>query len=103
MIANLSSKEVTLPIGTIIASLQFFDENEFETIDWVGTEDDPKISKNKQNKTEKYILLEEECNQYLNWKPRQKQKQILIVDDRSNLINTIELEIRELKIMKIKK
>ena len=97
MIANLSSKEVTLPIGTIIASLEIFDENEFETIDWVGTEDDPKISKNKQNKTEKYVLLEEEGNQYLNWKPRQKQKQILIVDDRSKLINTIELEIHELK------
>ena len=94
VIANSSSKEVTLPIGTIMASLEFFDEK--ETIDWIGTEDHPKFNESQQNKTAKYIVLEEECNKYLNWKPRQKQKNTNF-DDRSKLINTIELEIQELK------
>ena len=93
MIANLSSKEITLPTGTIIATLESYDEKEFEIVEWVGPEE-PNISKNEQNKNKKYLILEEEYNEYLNWKPKQKCKQVLIFNNENKLIETMQLEMQ---------
>ena len=88
VIANLSSKEIILSTGTSIATLESYDEKEFEIADWVGPEE-PKISKNENKK---YIVLEEEHNEYLNWKSKQKFKQVLIINNGRKFVETMELE-----------
>ena len=91
VLANLTSKVVTLPAGIIIASLEIFNEDEYETHEWTGMTDTEKAEQEETEKNRKFVVVEPNLNKFLNWKPIIKRSQHLIIDYNRKLVKIVDV------------
>jgi hypothetical protein len=78
VVGNLTVKEITLPVGTIVAKLEAFDENNYEIHAWqsngdenISTSNDSTNSNEKTPVVDKrrFIVQEDTSNRVVHWKP----------------------------------
>ena len=93
VLANLTSEVVTLPAGTVVASLEAFNDEDYETHEWTGLSDEEKAEKEKKEKQQKFIINEPKPNEFLTWKPIIRRKQDLIIDRSKKLVKTLTVEV----------
>ena len=97
-IGNLSAKAITLPVGTIVAKIESFMEDEYETHEWKSSEDVIGVDKAKTKvNTRRFLVIEELPNKTVHWKPIIKRKQALIVDSNSKLTRLINSHINNIE------
>ena len=112
VLANLTDKSINLPAGTIVANLDIFSDDEWDTHEPnknkvlknneiklnKSTEKLNKVTKKQiksiikqRSKTRNFIVNErDEPNKFLNWKPILKRKQCLMVNENSKLVQVVD-------------
>ena len=98
--ANLTSQVIRIPFGTIVATIENFDEKEYETLEWTNSSDSKDTTKSLINKNSQiYLIKDGNPNQYLYWKPIKKHTQDLkkvikkVIDSSCKLIQVVETNI----------
>ena len=102
VVGNLTAKEITLPVGTIVAKLEAFDENDYEVHAWPSNEDENNStsadSTNSNEKTpivdkRRFIVQEDTPNRVVHWKPLIRRQQTIVVDSSQTLKRLVDKEI----------
>ena len=101
VVGNLSAKEITLPVGTIVAKIESFDEEDYETHEWKGADETEETKKaqalaQSKAKARRFVVTEETPNKMVHWKPIIRRKQAIIVDSTLKLTRLVDSEIHNI-------
>ena len=77
-VGNLTAKEITLPVGTIVAKIESFNENDYETHEWKSSSATEETTNPKVTATNRRFVVKEDMpNKTIHWKPIIKRRQTL--------------------------
>jgi hypothetical protein len=102
VVGNLTSKEITLPVGTIVAKLEAFNEHDYEIHSLQSKENDKDSALNGSSDSNentpivdkrRFIVKEDMPNRVVHWKPLIRRNQTLIVGSNLTLKRLVDKEI----------
>jgi hypothetical protein len=102
VVGNLTSKEITLPVGTIVAKLEAFNEHDYEIHSLQSKENDKDSALNRSSDSNentpivdkrRFFVKEDMPNRVVHWKPLIRRNQTLIVDSNLTLKRLVDKEI----------
>ena len=101
VVGNRSAKEITLAVGTKVAKIESFDEEDYETHEWKGADETEETKKaqalaQSKAKARRFVVTEETPNKMVHWKPIIRRKQAIIVDSTLKLTRLVDSEIHNI-------